>query len=88
MSTLPPLEQPLRVSPLIRVGRWTLLGLGVLWGISRQRSLHAKEEKYRAIRAAEKPAKDAAAAAEKARRYREDMIKLASDTGTPVPPNF
>lgn len=41
-----------------------------MWGISRQRSLHNKEEKIREIRRQEKPAKDAAAAAEKQRRYR------------------
>jgi len=88
MSAIPPLEQPLRVSPLIRVGRWSLLGLGIFYGMTRHRTLHNREQKLREIRDCEKPAKDAAKKVEDAARYRREMLQLAQDTGTPVPVNF
>jgi len=82
------LAQPLRVSPLIRVGRWSLLGLGIMYGFTRNRSLAKKEEKLRVIEEREKPIRDAAQAKEKQRLNREELLYLAKETGTPIPPNF
>ncbi|CAG7828436.1 unnamed protein product [Allacma fusca] len=82
------LPDPVRVSPLIRVSRWTLLGLGVFYGISRNSSLTKKENARRAQEELERPAREAATAVEKAKAYREEMLYLAKETGTPVPPNF
>jgi len=82
------MPEPVRVSSLVRMGRWTLLGLGIMYGISRHRSLSKKEERLREIAEQERPAKEAAAAAEKARRNRDELLYLAKETGTPIPPGF
>jgi len=88
MASSAALPEPIRVSPLIRVGRWSLLALGIMYGMSRQRSLSKRETKLRAIAEQERPAKEAAAAKEKARLNRDELIYLAKETGTPIPPNF
>jgi len=46
------------------------LALGIMYGISRNRSLSKKEAKLRTIAEQERPAKEAAIAAEKARLNR------------------
>jgi len=87
-SSAAALPEPIRVSPLIRVGRWTFLGLGIMYGLSRHRSLSKREARLREIEEKERPAKEAARAVEKARLNRDEMLYLARETGTPVPPNF
>jgi len=87
-SAAPCMPEPVRVSSLIKVGRWSFLALGIMYGISRHRSLTKKEAKLGEIRERERPAKEAAKAAEKARLNREELLYLAKETGTPVPPNF
>ncbi|XP_021953957.1 ATP synthase subunit e, mitochondrial [Folsomia candida] len=90
MSSAPAtaLPAPIRPSSLIKVGRWSLLALGIMYGISRQSSLVKKETKLREIEAIEGPAREAKKAAEKARLNREELLYLAKETGTPIPPNF
>ncbi|CAL8081258.1 unnamed protein product [Orchesella dallaii] len=88
MASSAAMPEPVRVSPLIRVGRWSFLALGIMWGISRNRSLSKKETKFREMEEQARPAREAAKAAEKARLNREEMLYLAKETGTPVPPNF
>jgi len=82
------MPEPVRVSSLIKVGRWSLLALGVMYGLSRHRSLTIREAKLREIQEQERPAKEAKKAAEKARLNREELLYLAKETGTPIPPNF
>lgn len=53
-----------------QVGRWSFLALGILYGINRQSRLSKKEAKLREIREKERPAKEAAMAAEKAKATR------------------
>jgi len=85
---LPALPEPLRVTPLIRVGRWSFLALGIMYGISRSKTLSKRENALRAKKEQERPAKEAAKLAEKTRLNREELLYLAKETGTPVPPNF
>ncbi len=54
----------------------------------RYRVNHAREEEVRAYNARMKPVWDAEKAAEAARLNREQMIYMAKQTGTPIPPNF
>lgn len=56
---------PVRVSPFIKFCRWSLLGLGIMYGSWRWGYLHRKEEKYRDYLASMKPQWDAEAAAKK-----------------------
>lgn len=50
---------PLRVSPFIKLARWSLLFLGIWYGSTRWNYLHRKEEKYRAHLRETKPIRDA-----------------------------
>jgi len=88
MSSAAALREPVRVSPLIRVGRWSFLALGIMYGLNRHRRLTKKETRLREQEAKERPAKDAAIAKEKARLNRDELLYLAKETGTPIPPNF
>ncbi|XP_063544137.1 ATP synthase subunit e, mitochondrial [Cydia strobilella] len=65
MSALP-YGPPVRVSPLIRFGRWSLLTVGIAYGAFHQNRLSKREAKLREIEAKEKPIRDAKIAAEKA----------------------
>lgn len=58
---------PLRVSPLIKLSRWSLLLLGIWYGSTRWNYLHKKEEKYRDYLKEMKPVWDAEAAEKKKR---------------------
>ncbi|XP_067129484.1 ATP synthase subunit e, mitochondrial [Centruroides vittatus] len=82
------LAAPVRVSPFIRGCRWGALVLGIMWGITRQRSLSKKEAKLREIEAKKKVILDAKRAEEKKRLNKEEMLYLAKEAGVPVPPNF
>lgn len=85
MATLLP---PVRVSPLIRFGRWSFLLTGVLWGIHRQRKNSKTEAAWQEYDAKQKVIRDAKHAEEKARLNREELIYLAKETGTPIPAGF
>ncbi|KAI5634116.1 ATP synthase E chain domain-containing protein [Phthorimaea operculella] len=65
MSELP-YGPPVRVSPLIRFGRWSFLGAGILYGAFHQSRLSKKEAKLREIEAKEKVVRDEKLKAEKA----------------------
>ena len=77
-----------RISPLIKLSRWTLLGAGILWGAHRYRVNKNKEDELRAYNARMKPVWDAEKAMKAAKENREQMIYLAKETGVEVPPNF
>ncbi|ODN01909.1 ATP synthase subunit e, mitochondrial [Orchesella cincta] len=49
MASSAVMPEPVRVSPLIRVGRWSFLAMGIMWGISRNRSLTKKENRLREL---------------------------------------
>ncbi|XP_049883573.1 ATP synthase subunit e, mitochondrial [Pectinophora gossypiella] len=65
MSELP-YGPPVRVSPLIRFGRWSFLGAGILYGAFHQSRLSKKEAKFREVEAKEKAIRDAKLKQEKA----------------------
>lgn len=56
---------PIKVSPLIKFTRWSLLLIGIWYGSTRWNYLHKKEEKYRDYLREMKPTWDAEAAAKK-----------------------
>ncbi|CAD7088634.1 unnamed protein product [Hermetia illucens] len=64
MADLPP---PVRVSPLIKFGRWSLLTIGIAYGAMHQSRLSKKEAKVREIEAQQKVIRDAKLAEEKKR---------------------
>lgn len=76
------LGPPVAVSPLIKFARWTLLSVGVLYGVSRQASLEKKEAKLKVIRAQNKAIKDAKIAEEKARSNAAELAELGKMAGT------
>jgi len=67
MSTLP---APVNVSPLIRFGRYSLLGLGIMYGMFHQSRLAKREVGIREVEAKQKAIRDEKLAIEK---------KLAAD---------
>ncbi|XP_046386864.1 ATP synthase subunit e, mitochondrial [Ischnura elegans] len=75
------LPAPVKVSPLIKFGRWSFLVAGVLWGASRHRSLSKKEAGIRAVEEKTRAAKEAKLAEEKARMSKEELINLAKAAG-------
>ncbi|XP_049813484.1 ATP synthase subunit e, mitochondrial [Schistocerca nitens] len=83
MADLPP---PVRVSPLIKFGRWSFLLAGVLYGASRQRSLSKKEAALREIEEKEKAIRDAKLKEEKARLSKIEMEELARAAGVQPEP--
>lgn len=78
---------PIRVSPFIKLARWSLLFLGIWYGSTRWNYLHRKEEKYRAYLREMKPQWDAEAAVKKAEAERlqnEELKKNGLDLGGPL----
>lgn len=57
----------MRISPLIKFGRWSFLTVGVLYGAFHQNRLSKKEAKLREIEAKEKVIRDAKLKEEKER---------------------
>ncbi|XP_014228419.1 ATP synthase subunit e, mitochondrial [Trichogramma pretiosum] len=57
--------RPVRVSPLIKFGRWSFLALGVAYGAFHQNRLSKRETARREIEERERPAREARLAAEK-----------------------
>lgn len=64
------LGPPVRVSPLIKFGRWSLLSVGVVYGLYHQGRLSKKETAYRVVEQKQKAIRDEKLAKEK---------KIASD---------
>ncbi|TRY80407.1 hypothetical protein TCAL_16789 [Tigriopus californicus] len=77
-----------RISPLIKLSRWTLLVGGIFWGAHRYRVNKEAEDAHRAYVSRMQPIWDAEAAVKKAKATREELIYLAKETQTPIPPNF
>ncbi|XP_068626068.1 ATP synthase subunit e, mitochondrial [Battus philenor] len=75
MSDLP-YGPPVRVSPLIRFGRWSFLTAGILYGAFHQNRLSKKEAKFREIEAKEKVIRDAKLKEEKAIAAAAEMKAL------------
>lgn len=67
---------PIRVSPFIKLARWSLLFLGIWYGSTRWNYLHRKEEKYRDYLKEMKPVWDAEAAAKKKLDEEEQIADL------------
>ncbi|KAJ0169773.1 hypothetical protein K1T71_014379 [Dendrolimus kikuchii] len=65
MSDLP-YGPPVRVSPFIRFGRWSLLTVGIAYGAFHQNRLSKKEALFREKEAKEKVIRDEKLKAEKA----------------------
>lgn len=77
---------PIRVSPFIKLARWSLLFVGIWYGSTRWNSLHKKEEKYRDYLKEMKPTWDAEDAAKKKVMAENESIELRKqglDIGTP-----
>jgi len=72
------LGAPLRVSPLIKFGRWSFLGLGILYGAYHQNRLAKREVGIRAIEEQHKAIRDAKLAEEKKRNAAEEAAALAA----------
>jgi F-type H+-transporting ATPase subunit e len=81
MSTAAELPAPVRVSPLIKFGRWSLLTVGILYGMSRHRSLSKKETVLREIEAKKQVELAPKLAAEKARLSKLELDNLARAAG-------
>lgn len=70
------MSEAIRISPLIKFGRWSLLLLGIWYGSTRWNYLHRKEEKYRDWLRETKPIRDAEAAAKKKAAEAKEMADL------------
>ncbi|CAG4958519.1 ATP synthase subunit e, mitochondrial [Colias croceus] len=75
MSELP-YGPPVRVSPLIRFGRWSFLGVGIVYGAFHQNRLSKKEAKIREIETKEKAIRDEKLKQEKALAAAAEMKNL------------
>ncbi|KAK7872496.1 hypothetical protein R5R35_014287 [Gryllus longicercus] len=74
---------PVRVSPLIKFGRWSFLVVGVLYGASHRRSLAKREEKVREIEEKQRVVREAKLAEEKSRLAKQELVDLAKMAGVP-----
>ncbi|CAN7990875.1 unnamed protein product [Ixodes hexagonus] len=82
------LAPPVAVSPFIRACRWGALTAGIFYGAFHFRRLSRKETKLREYEAQQMELLKGKREEEKRKKNREEMIALAKDTGTPIPPNF
>ncbi|KAI4459760.1 atp synthase e chain mitochondrial [Holotrichia oblita] len=73
MSGLP---APVRVSPLIKFSRWSLLTVGVLYGAFHHNRLSKKETAFREVEAKQKVIRDAKLAEEKKLSAAREMKDL------------
>ncbi|XP_076630753.1 ATP synthase, subunit E [Colletes latitarsis] len=83
MSSVEAGPKPLRVSPLIKFARWSLLGMGILYGLYHQRRFSKIEDARREKELREKPMRDAKLAEEK-RLARIAEEKMLQDLMTPA----
>ncbi|XP_037786583.1 ATP synthase subunit e, mitochondrial-like [Penaeus monodon] len=82
------LGAPVRVSPLIKFGRWAALLTGVLYGSTHFKTLKAKETIVREEEAKQAAIRNAQLLEEKKKMNREEMITLAGQAGVKVPADF
>ncbi|XP_044003424.1 ATP synthase subunit e, mitochondrial [Aphidius gifuensis] len=76
MSTAELNPRPLRVSPLIKFGRWSFLTAGIAYGLFHQNRLSKKEALWRIDENEKKKIRDVQLAAEKKRAADEEMRNL------------
>ncbi|XP_014205287.1 ATP synthase subunit e, mitochondrial [Copidosoma floridanum] len=81
MSAVELNPRPVRVSPLIKFTRWSLLGLGILYGAFHHNRFSKIENARREKEEAERPAREARLAAEK-KRASEAEIKYLGELMT------
>lgn len=74
-------QAPVRVAPLIKLGRWSMLSLGVVYGAFHQSRLGKKEAKVREIEAEQKAIRDAKLAEEKKRNAEREIRALEELSG-------
>uniref|UniRef100_U5EMT0 ATP synthase F(0) complex subunit e, mitochondrial n=1 Tax=Corethrella appendiculata TaxID=1370023 RepID=U5EMT0_9DIPT len=77
------LGTPLRVSPLIKFGRWSFLAVGVLYGAYHQQRLEKREVGIREIEARQKEIRDRKLAEEK-KRNAEEVEKAIRELSNPT----
>ncbi|XP_068241910.1 ATP synthase subunit e, mitochondrial [Palaemon carinicauda] len=77
-----------RVSPLIKFGRWTALITGILYGSSHFKTLSAKEAIIREEEAKQAVIREKQLAEEKAVLNRAELLVLAKEAGVKVPADF
>ncbi|KAF2346537.1 ATP synthase F0 complex subunit E mitochondrial [Trinorchestia longiramus] len=82
------LKPAVRVSPVIKTARWSALLLGVLYGSMHFKSLQKKENAFREEEARLAPIRQKQAEELKKIANREELLYLAKETGTKVPPGF
>ncbi|XP_058838579.1 ATP synthase subunit e, mitochondrial [Topomyia yanbarensis] len=75
------LGAPVRVSPLIKFGRWSFLAVGVAYGAYHQQRLAKREVGIREIEAQQKAIRDAKLAEEKKRSSEAENKALAELSG-------
>ncbi|XP_058794242.1 ATP synthase subunit e, mitochondrial [Phymastichus coffea] len=76
MSAVELNPRPVRVSPLIKFGRWSLLITGVMYGAFYQSRFSKKEAALREIEERERPIREAKIAAEKKRAAEAEVKEL------------
>uniref|UniRef100_D3TS81 ATP synthase F(0) complex subunit e, mitochondrial n=1 Tax=Glossina morsitans morsitans TaxID=37546 RepID=D3TS81_GLOMM len=74
-------QAPVKVSPLIKFGRWSFLILGVAYGAFNQSRLSKKEAKIREIETQQKIIRDAKLAEEKKRNAEAEIRALEALAG-------
>uniref|UniRef100_A0A182K2A3 ATP synthase F(0) complex subunit e, mitochondrial n=1 Tax=Anopheles christyi TaxID=43041 RepID=A0A182K2A3_9DIPT len=82
-SEMADLGAPVRVSPLIRFGRWSFLVVGVAYGAYHQQRLASREVGIREIEAKQKVIRDAKLAEEK-KRNQEAEAKAIAELSLPT----
>uniref|UniRef100_A0A8W7PHK6 ATP synthase F(0) complex subunit e, mitochondrial n=1 Tax=Anopheles coluzzii TaxID=1518534 RepID=A0A8W7PHK6_ANOCL len=82
-SEMADLGAPVRVSPLIRFGRWSFLVVGVAYGAYHQQRLAKREVGIREIEAQQKVIRDAKLAEEK-KRNQEAEAKAIAELSMPT----
>merc|ERR1712212_169248 len=87
-SIMATLGAPVRVSPLIKLCRWSALLVGVYYGSTHFKVLAEKEVVIRAEEQRLAEIRNKELAIEKAKLQREELISLAKATGTKIPEGF
>ncbi|OQR68631.1 9.8 kDa basic protein-like [Tropilaelaps mercedesae] len=82
------LPEPLNVSPFIRGCRWMALIAGIGYGSFHYNRLSKKEARLRESRLQHQKQVAERKAAEKISLQRAEMLALAKETNTPIPPDF
>ncbi|CAG2100998.1 unnamed protein product [Medioppia subpectinata] len=82
------LKAPVKVSPLIRFCRWSLLITGIAYGLQHNRTLTKREKEHRIQLRQKKIIWDEEQRLNKLKENRVGMLYLAKATNTKIPDNF